>query len=115
MADLTDGGEVAVHVDQVEVGDGGEAHRLPGPLLRLLQRAAPRKGVDGQHLARLEPIVLVADCQVLTSVLCVRSEAIVQADHLHQLFAPLEPMNLAVEVGLVANLVNKGMLVLTLA
>ena len=58
MADLTDGGEVAVHVDQVEVGDGGEAHRLPGPLLRLLQRAAPRKGVDGQHLARLEPIPL---------------------------------------------------------
>ena len=52
---LAHGGQVTVHVHQVEVAHGREAHRLPHAALRLLERCPPGEGVDGEHLARLEP------------------------------------------------------------
>ena len=50
---LSNRGQMAVDMDQVEMGDCCESHRLSGSPLLLLNNTPPREGVDGQNLAGL--------------------------------------------------------------
>ena len=53
-----DGVVVAVHVDDVEVGDGGIALRLPALRLQFFQIGALRIRVDGEDFVGMELVAL---------------------------------------------------------
>ena len=56
-----DGVVVAVDVDDVEVGDGRVALRLPALRLHLFQVGALGKGVDGEDFVRVELVSLATN------------------------------------------------------